>query len=64
MMTLRTFVSDSHEKVLPDWLLDAVVEDQFLDERMVRFRAQVTSAHAIRKQLLVMGYDDAKELIN
>ena len=64
MMTARMFVREGHEKVLPDWLLDAVVEDQFLDVRMMRFRAQITLAHAIRQQLIEMGYPAAKELVN
>ena len=43
-------------------LLDQEVEDPFLDERMVRIRAQLTAALALQKKLESMGYPVDQEM--
>ena len=43
-------------------LLDQEVEDPFLDERMVRIRAQLTAALALQKKLEAMGFPLGNDL--
>ena len=64
MMILRTFLSLRHASALEECmgLLDQEVEDPFLDERMVRIRAQLTAALALQKKLESMGYPVDQEM--
>ena len=57
MMKLRTFLSSRHEHALEETgLLDEVVQDPLLDERMVRIRAQLTAALALHAKLTEIGF--------
>ena len=61
MLKLRTFLSSRHAQVLePTGLLDEVVRDPFLEERMVRIRAQITAAIALHGKLEEMGFQVAQ----
>jgi len=60
MMKLRTFLSSRHEHALEHTgLLDEVVRDPLLEERMVRIRAQITAALALHEKLSEMGFQVA-----
>ena len=60
MMKLRTFLSSRHEHALEHTgLLDDVVQDPLLEERMVRIRAQITAAIALHAKLAEMGFQVA-----
>ena len=51
LLSLKTFVSFFLQERLPDWLLDKEVLDPLLEERLLRIRAQLTAALALREIL-------------
>ena len=56
-MILRTFLGRAHARALQNTgLLDLEVADPLLEERLVRIRAQITAALAIRLVLTEMGF--------
>ena len=60
-MKLRTFLSSRHQFALEQTgLLDEVVRDPLLEERMVRIRAQITAALALHAKLTEMGFQVAQ----
>ena len=60
LMKLRTFLSSRHEHALEHTgLLDEVVRDPLLEDRMVRIRAQITAALALHAKLEEMGFQVA-----
>ena len=70
MMILRTFLGLRHAHALEKCmgfgedpgLLDVEVQDPFLDERMVRIRAQLTAALALQRKLEEMGFPVENEM--
>lgn len=59
MMKLRTYLSGNHAKVLPTWLLDELVTDKHLEERMVRICAQITAALVLHSKLAELSFIEA-----
>ena len=55
LLSLKTFVSFFLQERLPDWLLDKEVIDPLLEERLLRIRAQLTAALALREVLQELG---------
>ena len=56
-MMLRTFLSRAHARALQSTgLVDLEVSDSLLEERLIRIRAQVTAALALRVMLTEMGF--------
>ena len=57
MMRLRTFIGLAHARALEaTGLLDREVIDPLLEERLIRIRAQITAALALRTLLTEMGF--------
>ena len=57
MMLLRTFLGRAHASALEaTGLLDREVTDPLLEERLIRIRAQITAALALRSVLAEMGF--------
>ena len=57
MMLLRTFLGRAHARALEaTGLLDREVTDPLREERLIRIRAQITAALALRSVLAEMGF--------
>ena len=57
MVSLRTFVSEAHARVLVPALLDREVVDPLMEERLTRIRAQIIASLALHEQLTEMGFE-------
>ena len=57
MVSLRTFVSEAHARVLVPALLDREVADPLMEERLTRIRAQIIASLALHEQLTEMGFE-------
>ena len=58
MVSLRTFVSEAHARVLVTaGLLDREVADPLMEERLTRIRAQIIASLALHEQLTEMGFE-------
>ena len=58
MVRLRTFLGRAHKRALEaTGLLDREVTDPLLEERLIRIRAQITAALALRSVLTEMGFE-------
>ena len=65
LLILRTFLSDAHARGLEaTGLLDREVTDPLLEERLVRIRAQITCALALRAMLTDLGFRDMPRTID
>ena len=65
LLILRTFLSDAHARgLVATGLLNREVTDPLLEERLVRIRAQLTSALALRAILTDLGFRDLPRTID
>ena len=65
LLILRTFLSDAHARgLVGTGLLNREVTDPLLEERLVRIRAQITCALALRAVLTDLGFRDVPGTID